>query len=283
MVAQSKLRSRSIVLRTRGQQYGPITRLVSPNNIGELIKPFVFLDSIQMESTFGEGFGWHPHSGIATLTIIYEGDSTFEESTGKKGEMHAGDIEWMLAGGGVWHTAAPLIASEQYQRVRGYQLWLALPPQLENTTAHSVHIKAADILINGPARVILGKYGDAHSSIDYPANITYLDVSLKAGEHWSFKPEVGQNVAWVAIQCSEVQTIEKIAQGELVVFAESDQVINFLAITDTRFVLGSAEKHPFELVLGHYSVHTSVKALEIGEAGIRMSRSQLQRSAIIDE
>jgi hypothetical protein len=36
--------SRQIALRTRGRSHGSLTRLVSPGDIGELIKPFVFLD-----------------------------------------------------------------------------------------------------------------------------------------------------------------------------------------------------------------------------------------------
>jgi hypothetical protein len=36
--------SRQIDLRTRGRSHGSLTRLVSPGDIGELIKPFVFLD-----------------------------------------------------------------------------------------------------------------------------------------------------------------------------------------------------------------------------------------------
>jgi hypothetical protein len=36
--------SRRVVHRARGSSHGPITRLVSPSDLGELIKPFVFLD-----------------------------------------------------------------------------------------------------------------------------------------------------------------------------------------------------------------------------------------------
>ena len=37
-------RARAITHSTRGHGHGSITRLVSPSDIGELIKPFVFLD-----------------------------------------------------------------------------------------------------------------------------------------------------------------------------------------------------------------------------------------------
>jgi hypothetical protein len=33
-----------IARRTRGQSHGPITRLMSPSDVGRLLKPFVFLD-----------------------------------------------------------------------------------------------------------------------------------------------------------------------------------------------------------------------------------------------
>jgi hypothetical protein len=37
------------VLRTRGHAHGAITRLVSPGDIGQLTKPFVFLDYFEGE------------------------------------------------------------------------------------------------------------------------------------------------------------------------------------------------------------------------------------------
>ena len=40
---------RQIALRTRGHSHGRVTRLVSPGDIGELIKPFVFLDYFETD------------------------------------------------------------------------------------------------------------------------------------------------------------------------------------------------------------------------------------------
>src|SRR4051812_30809373 len=60
---------RRIVRLARGRRSGPINRLMSPSDIGQLIKPFVFLDYGVMPYT-GEAYaGIHPHSGIATLTL----------------------------------------------------------------------------------------------------------------------------------------------------------------------------------------------------------------------
>src|SRR5258705_6104919 len=56
--------ARRIAFRTAGRLHGPITRLVSPSNLGELIKRFVFLDRAEVAPRPGPLFGIHPHSGI---------------------------------------------------------------------------------------------------------------------------------------------------------------------------------------------------------------------------
>ena len=69
---------------------------------------------------------------------------------------------------------------------------------------------------------------------------------------------------------------EAIEAGELVSFAPAESDIDFVAETDTHFVLGSAALHPHALVTGMYSVHTSANALTRGEAEIRRLGMNLQ-------
>src|ERR1700722_13283929 len=94
---------RSIVLRTRGHSHGAVTRLVSPGDVGELIKPFVFLDYFEADPATAPKFGFHPHSGIATLTLILAGQAFYKETTdGREGVIDTGGVEWMRASSGVW-------------------------------------------------------------------------------------------------------------------------------------------------------------------------------------
>ena len=51
-------------------------------------------------------------------------------------------------------------------------------------------------------------------------------------------------------------------------FDEGSASIDLVAGGDTSFVLGTAIKHPYPLVLGTYSVHTSEQTLAQGEAEI---------------
>ena len=53
LVSAVKGKFRQIVERTRGNLHGPITRLVSPGDLGQLMKPFIFLDAFHMPDTTG--------------------------------------------------------------------------------------------------------------------------------------------------------------------------------------------------------------------------------------
>ena len=256
--------ARRIALISNGRRHGPITRLVSPSDIGELIKPFVFLDHFEVVPRPQPLFGIHPHSGIATLTVVLRGGLSYEDTTGKSGTVATGGLEWMKAGNGVWHDGA----ATSGEPLRGFQLWVALPSTDENAPPESQYIAPDAVQEEGPVRVILGSYGRATSPIRAPAGINYFHVRLKDGQRWRYTPPEGHTVAWLAVDKGELRSPEPIGEGQLAVFEESEGVIEVEANGDTSFVLGSAIKHPHPLVLGYYSVHTSSAALAQGEAEI---------------
>jgi len=271
-LTRTEASTRRIVQTTTGRRHGPIVRLVSPSDIGELIKPFVFLDHFEVAPRPEPFMGIHPHSGIATLTVVLGGGVVYEDTTGKSGTVPTGGLEWMKAGNGVWHDggAAP------GEPLRGFQLWVALPPSEENAPAESQYIAPEQVEKEGPARVILGSYGRASSPIRAPAGITYLHVQLQGGQRWRYTPPHGHTVAWLAVDAGRLQSSASISAGQLAVFEESGGPIDLEAHGDTSFVLGSAIKHPHPLVLGYYSVHTSRAALNRGETEINRIGQRLR-------
>jgi redox-sensitive bicupin YhaK (pirin superfamily) len=268
---------RKLVHRSAGHVRGPINRLVSPGDIGQLIKPFVFLDLFQMEHSSGGMMGMHPHSGIATVTVLMEGATTYRETTGNEGVLAAGGVEWMNAGGGVWHDGGAVEGG----RILGFQLWLALPEEDENGPAHSTYLAADQVQSAGPARVIIGSYGGATSAIRPRASINYLHVTLADGERWTYTPPAGHDVAWVSAARGVLHTGGARIGQEVAVFAEGDGAIDFVAEGATEFVLGSAVKHPYELVTGYYSVHTNRAALVQGESEIQRIGAHLRAANLM--
>jgi len=159
-----------MVDRTHGRRQGPITRLISPSDLGQSLKPFVFLDLFDTEGGSISGFGWHPHSGIATRTYLWEGSVRYEDTTGAAGFLPVVRVEWFKAAGGAWHGGG----AGNSGRSRGFQLWLALPPEHELGPAESIYQTPQDIRAKGPAAVLLGTLGEVSSSLKAPSSINYL-------------------------------------------------------------------------------------------------------------
>src|SRR5262245_35108666 len=210
LAIKTKPASRDIIYRTGGSTRGPITRLVSPSDLGEVMKPFVFLDLAYFDGRSAPTpmeYLWHPHSGIATVTVPLDGAIRIADTTGADVVLPAGGIEWMRAGNGVWHTGQVLPGE-----ARAFQLWVALPPALEDAPNASRYVQPDDVPVVGPARVILGSYGGATSPIDAPP-MTYLQVDLADGERWRYVPPRGHRVAWVAVADGTLRTPSRVPAG----------------------------------------------------------------------
>jgi redox-sensitive bicupin YhaK (pirin superfamily) len=268
---------RAIVSRTFGTRHGPITRLMSPSDLGRRLKPFVFLDLFDAAGSDLSGFGWHPHSGIATLTYLWQGSTRYEDTTGAAGLLPAGGVEWFRAAGGAWHGGG----AGQEGRSRGFQLWLALPPDQELGPSESIYLSPEEVPSVGPVSVLLGSYGGADSRLEAPAPINYLAIRLKAGETWRYDPPAGHDVAWIALASGKLAAPDRVAAGEMAAFERSSEAIEFIAEADCEFVLGSAAHHPHDLVLGYYSVHTNPAALAVAERRIAEVQARLRQDGTL--
>ncbi|MEO3723436.1 pirin family protein [Pseudomonas syringae] len=258
---------RAIRYRTSGNGHGSIVRLMSPSDLGQLIKPFVFLDLFEGEASFINRMPMHPHSGIATVTLITEGNLRFEDADSGKGMIDYGGVEWMRAGGGVWHGKEMSVGTSQ--RIQGFQLWVALPPALENASVDSQYLESGAMPEVGPARVILGLHQGVQSPVRAPAGMNYLLVTLGLGETWTYTPPEGHESLWLSVSRGLLAAPDLVSAGEMAVFEPGNGAVTLKALReDTVFVIGSAQPHPYELALGNYSVHTNPQALREGEAKI---------------
>lgn len=272
---------RAIRQRTRGRRHGPITRLMSPSDLGQTLKPFVFLDLFDAQGPLLQSMGampLHPHSGVATVTVPTQGRFRYDDPQAGSGSIGYAGVEWMRAGGGVWHGQE--MAPEAVPRIQGFQLWLALPESLELAEPHNRYLPVTDMPHTGPAHVIVGAYAGVASPVPAPQGVNYLLVTLPAGSAWTYQPPPGHSVAWLALAQGSLDAGAAVAAGEMVAFepGEASIALRSTGSEDAVFVLGSAVPHPHPLVLGNYSVHTSPQALESGERRIRELAHQMQRA-----
>ena len=268
---------RKIINRTKGENHGLITRMINPSKLGRLLKPFVFLDYIQGKPKPGAGFGWHPHSGIATFTYHLEGGSNIEESTGNQVSFGPRDVEYLQAGLGAWHKGDLLTG----QKTTGFQLWISLPPELEQEGAKSIFLKKEELQRNDTITVLMGEYEGLRSKITPPNDMNYLEVNLSPGQSWTYTPPKTHNILWLIVFDGKIDGELQVNKGELIAFEEGQDAVEIFSENGAGFILGSAHKFAYDLVLGRSSIHTSSEALEKSQLKIKEIYQDLKHRNII--
>ena len=233
---------------------GPITRLISPSELGEELRPFIFLDFFRASIEPGFGFGMHPHSGIATLTWQPGSDVQYEDTTGKNGILKAGGLEWMNAGGGAWHQGQLLGSGV----VTGFQLWVPMPPGVEDGPSAGQYVppEQVPLFATPEARIIvlLGEYpsttGTISSPIDPHQVMNYLVAELEQGAAWSYEPPPSHNVAWAFVFEGWPTVLDQPSHQELLVFDGIGSIEFKSTSGPSRILIGSGRRHEYPLVVG---------------------------------
>jgi redox-sensitive bicupin YhaK (pirin superfamily) len=236
---------RQMALLANGRRHGPITRLIAPWDIGELTSPFVLLNYAEAARRARPLFGIHPPSGITTLAVVLNGELSFEDETGKQGEVGAAGFAWMKAGSVIWHEGG----EDVREPLRLFHVWIEQPSAQRESVATSEYIAPAEVEQEGPVRVLLGEFGRARTRIrQAPADLNLLHVRLKDRQDFCYAPPEGHNVTWLAVDSGSLQLPEagSVLWEQIAVFRDSVDMIEMQADGETSFVLGSARRRTQE-------------------------------------
>src|SRR6201981_4039090 len=161
--------------------------------------PFLLFDDFRNENPadYLKGFPWHPHRGIETITYVLAGSVEHGDSLGNKGNLGAGDVQWMTAGSGILHQEMP--RGDTAGRMHGFQLWANLPASLKMTKPRYQDIKAIEIpeIVDDDgtrARIICGEFWGKRGPVEgVAADPRYLDISVPPGQKKRLKVETTRN------------------------------------------------------------------------------------------
>jgi quercetin 2,3-dioxygenase len=167
-----------------------------------LLDPFLLLDDFRSENPadYKAGFPWHPHRGIETITYVLDGDVEHGDSMGNKGNISAGDVQWMTAGSGIIHQEMP--KGNRKGEMFGFQLWANLPARLKMMEPRYRGVNRSEIPLittqdGSKIRIICGIVGGTQGPVkDIVTDPEYLDVTLPAGK--AFKHPVKDDYTVIA-------------------------------------------------------------------------------------
>jgi len=229
--------------------------------------PFLLLDDFRSNDPkhFLQGFPWHPHRGIETITYVLRGNVEHGDSMGNKGVIGAGDVQWMTAGSGIVHQEMP--KGDEAGHMGGFQLWANLPashkmmdPRYREVKSHQIPaVSSGDgVTIKIVCGEVKGTQGPVRDIVTDPA---YLDVTVPARTEFVHPTRPGHTVFAYVIEgkacfCQEknpftyevegvnyfdIQRTPLVASENLVLFGDGEQVLVSTEEEPVRFLMISGK------------------------------------------
>ena len=157
----------------------------------DYLDPFLMLDEFGSDNAedYIAGFPPHPHRGIETVTYMLKGEFEHQDSTGAKGNMTSGDVQWMKTGRGIIHSEMPAMSEGKLQ---GFQLWINMPAELKKNKPEYIYIDSKQMQtykdIDKKITIIAGKFKDVEGPVSkHNVEPIYFDVELKEGKEFNFE------------------------------------------------------------------------------------------------
>jgi len=209
--------------------------------------PFLMLDEFGSENKddYIGGFPPHPHRGIETVTYMLEGKFEHEDSTGAKGRMTSGDVQWMKTGSGIIHSEMPTMSEG---RLHGFQLWVNMPAKLKMSKPDYIYIDSGKMQIHKDndkqVKVIAGKFENAEGPVKrHNVEPIYFDVGLEKDKEFNFQLPSTHN-SFIYLINGEIkigeQTHNKVKDSTLILLTKGEK-LRVSALTKAKFLLISGK------------------------------------------
>ena len=164
------------------------------------LDPFLLLDDFHSDNPdhYLNGFPWHPHRGIETITYMLHGEVEHGDSMGNKGVIRSGDVQWMTAGSGIIHQEMP--KGREDGLMWGFQLWANLPASHKMMEPRYREVKSEEIPVHlfksgSKVRIIAGEIDGVKGPVqDIVTEPEYLDVSMPSGADFTHAIPTGNTV-----------------------------------------------------------------------------------------
>ncbi len=122
--------------------------------------------------------GPHPHTGLATVTWLFEGEALHGDSLGTEQLIRPGQLNLMTAGHGIAHSELGVTPAGQ-----GFQMWLAQPESTRHGDSRFEHHAELPIEVigNTEATVLLGQLGEAVSPAVVDTDLVGAELRIRPG------------------------------------------------------------------------------------------------------
>ncbi|MDQ0478013.1 pirin family protein [Chryseobacterium sp. MDT2-18] len=172
------------------------------------VGPFVFIDHmgpIALKDYQNFDVPPHPHIGVSTLTYLLEGSIQHKDSLGSDIEIKPGAVNWMTAGKGVVHSErTPEYLRHSEKHLHGFQIWVGLPKNLEQTEPAFHHTEADEIPVWNEGdlqfKLIAGELFGRKSPVPVHSKLFFIEIKSKTPQKLSIGKDLFGEVAMYILE-----------------------------------------------------------------------------------
>ena len=199
--------------------------------------PFLMLDHFgpdRIRPGEAGGLNPHPHRGFETVTFLFQGSMEHQDSSGGRGLLKPGSVQWMTAGSGIVHAE---YREKEFARtggiLEGVQLWLNLPRKFKMEKPHYQDLQPENIPVvrfdRGEVRVVAGEVlGTTGPAASYTPVIA-ARVKLEAGGSVELRAPAGHNAYLYAVSGGGRAGGAQFGATQLVEFRDDGEAISIEA------------------------------------------------------
>jgi len=209
--------------------------------------PFLMLDEFGSENKddYIGGFPPHPHRGIETVTYMLSGEFEHEDSTGAKGKMSSGDVQWMKTGGGIIHSEMPAMTEG---KLHGFQLWVNMPAKYKMNKPEYIYIDAEQMKVHKDddkkIKVIAGKFENTEGPVKgHNIEPIYFDVEIEKDKEFIFDlPPAHNSLIYLIdgeIKVGEQSHVQ--AKNSTLIILSKGKNLKVSSLTKAKFLLISGK------------------------------------------
>lgn len=175
------------------------------------------------------GFGMHPHRNMEIISYIVEGEITHEDSMGNKETLRRGEVQYLSAGDGIYHSEHNLHPTKD---LRLLQIWI-IPPQHALPRLYGSHRFTQEEKHNTLLHVTSSQSGSGAIKIYQDVNIVVCE--LDASKQITYTIDNHRQLYFVQIEGSSDINGVRLDEGDAMEVTD-ESLLSINAVTNAHFL-----------------------------------------------
>ncbi|MDQ4085687.1 MAG: pirin family protein [Actinomycetota bacterium] len=192
----------------------------------------------------------HPHTGLQTVSWLFEGEVLHRDSIGSQAYVRPGELNIMTSGDGIAHSEES--PGDHDPVLHGVQLWVALPDPYRRT-AEAAFRQHRDLPVagfsGGTATVLVGEVAGARSPAYSFTPLDGAELRLRPGAAASLPLNPHHEYAVLVVDGPVTVAGEMLDRGQMLYVGRDRDRLDMSAAATGRMMLLGGEPFEEELVM----------------------------------